>query len=122
MATPANMPISIRLDRDFILSVTELTDEGNPWDLRGMKIAFAIKGNITDPDSRALFLTEHFYTSDLAFGHYSFRVPLSATSGSGWSSTASASFEVVYQDPTGITQTRLEGPVAIGPSVLVTVP
>jgi hypothetical protein len=119
MATPANMPISLRLNRDFVLSVTELTDEGNPWDLRGMKIAMVIKGNITDPDSRALYLSEHFYTSDLAFGKYSFLV---SVSGSGWASTASADYEIVYEDPTGVTQTRLEGPVAIGPSVLVIVP
>jgi len=123
MATPAQMPISLRQDRDFVLRVTELTDQGNPWDLRGYTIAFMIKKSITDTDAHALFVADNddMYTTNLAMGQYSFLVPNAVTSGSGWAVT-SAVYEVVYQDPTGITQTRIEGPVTIGPSVIVTVP
>lgn len=121
MATPAQLPIEIRRQRDFVLSVTELTDQGNPWDLRGFTICFAIKKAITDPDAAALFLTESFYTVNLAMGQYSFLVPHAVTAGSGWA-VASAVHEVVYKDPTGITQTRIEGPVTINPSVVITVP
>ena len=121
MAVPANVPINIRRWRDFLLSVNEKTELGNPWDLRGYTICMAIKANITDPDNRALYLSENFYSSNLAFGEYSFLCPHSVTSGSGFN-VSSAVYEIVYKDPTGIIQTRIEGVATIQTSVVVAVP
>lgn len=121
MADPFNVPISIRRYRDFYLSVQEKTELGNPWDLRGFTIAMCVKVNITDPDNKALYLSESFYASNLAFGQYSFLIPHTTTSGSGWN-VSSAAYEVVYKDPTNIIQTRIEGTATIGPSVIIAVP
>jgi hypothetical protein len=121
MADPFNVPISIRRYRDFYLSVQEKTMEGNPWDLRGFTICMAIKANVGDPDNKALYLSEAFYSENLGFGSYSFLVPHSVTSGSGFN-VSSAVYEVVYKDPNNVIQTRIEGTATIGPSVVVTVP
>ena len=121
MAVPANVPINIRRWRDFLLSVNEKTELGNPWDLRGYSICMAVKANIGDPDSKALYLSENFYSSNLAFGQYSFLIPHTTTSGSGWN-VSSAAYEVVYKDPTNIIQTRIEGTATIQTSVVVAVP
>ena len=121
MSDPLNAPISIRRYRDFYFSVQEKTELGNPWDLRGYSIALCVKANITDPDSKALYLSESFYSENLQFGTYSFLLPHTITSGSGWN-VSSAAYEVVYKDPNNVVQTRIEGVATIGPSVLVTVP
>ena len=121
MAVPANVPINIRRQRDFLLSVNEKTEQGNPWDLRGYTIAMCVKVNIGDADNKALYLSESFYSSNLAFGQYSFLIPHATTAGSGWA-VSSAVYEVVYRDPTNIIQTRIEGTATIQPSVVVIVP
>jgi hypothetical protein len=121
MAVPANVPINIRRQRDFLFSVNEKTDEGNPWDLRGYTICMCVKKALTDTDAQALYLSENFYASNLAFGSYSFLIPHATTAGSGWA-VSSAVYEVVYRDPTNIIQTRIEGPAAIQQSVVVIVP
>ena len=121
MADPFNVPISIRRYRDFYLSIQEKTALGNPWDLRGFTICFAIKANVSDTDAHALYLSESFYSENLAFGTYSFLVPHTTTAGSGWA-VSSAVYEVVYKDPNNIIQTRIEGTATIGPSVVVSVP
>jgi|SRR6266481_2837623 len=121
MAVPANVPINIRRWRDFLFFVNEKTAQGNPWDLRGYVICMAVKKAITDPDAQALYLSENFYSSNLAFGQYSFLIPHTTTAGSGWA-IASAVYEVVYKDPTNIISTRIEGTATIQPSVVVVVP
>lgn len=122
MATPATVPLTIYVKRDYVLEVNERTALGNPWDLRGYTIVFGVKVTATDLDSHALYLSSSFYDSDLAVGHYRFLIPHTTTSGSGYTSNSVAVHEIVYQDPNGIINTRYTGPVTLVQPVIQSFP
>jgi hypothetical protein len=127
----ATLDIKVTCGRDFYISVTNQTTAGNPWDMRDYIAVMTVKAHIDDPDSKALFQSDPYW-SDLGFGKLSFKIShavsggwwLPSPSGSGAVSTACV-YDVAYADnatPQKNWSTMLSGAVNLEQPVTVVIP
>lgn len=112
--TIQNLP-EIRIGRDWLLTVQEQTVAGNFFNLSGYVIELCIKMNATDTDDEALFRSITLANPNLPFGRYGFMITNETTE--NWGSGGTATYEIIYQDPTGFTRTKYAGSVPITPSI-----
>src|SRR5208282_3351625 len=99
--TIQNLP-EIRIGRDWLLQVTEVTAQGNPLNLSNYTIELCIKANATDADNKALVKSATLYGANLPFGQYGFHIAAATTASWSGSGGITALYEIIYKDPTGI--------------------
>jgi hypothetical protein len=130
MATPGAMDVTVYCGRDFYLSVTNSTAQGNPFSMVGYSAVLTIKARINDSDAAALYQGAP-WSSNLAFGELTFKVPHLTTAawwktppaGSGAISTTCV-YDVSYADAASPKNwsTMLTGAVSLAQPVTVVIP
>lgn len=109
----ATLAITLYAKRDNTLDVTLQTQAGNPIDLRGYVLVCTVKGLLTDADNEALFQSNAPNAGNLAFGRFTFIIPLARTSQADWAAVTAAVYDVSTITPGGLTSTLLDGDATI---------